>query len=88
MNNRYFPSILRLGTGTSPEHWSVSMEYIIEVFNRDNLVETSKKEPIICYRSGNGACGPSGLFFVNVSDKSCYAYSTFYEKSDFQLIKK
>lgn len=28
---RYFPSILRLGTGTSPEHWSVSLEYIIEV---------------------------------------------------------
>ena len=61
---------------------------MIKVFNRDNLVEASKKEPIICYRSENGACGPSGLFFTIFSDKSCYAYSTFYEKSDFQLIKE
>ena len=28
---RYNPSILRLGSGTSPAHWSVSMEYIIDV---------------------------------------------------------
>ena len=61
---------------------------MIKVFNRDNLDEASKKEPIICYRSLNGACGPCGLFFVIFSDKSCYAYSTFYEKSDLQLIKE
>ena len=61
---------------------------MIKVFNRDNLVEASKKEPIICYRSENGACGPSGLFFVIFSDKSCYAYSTFYEKSDISLVKE
>ena len=61
---------------------------MIKVFNRDNLVEASKKEPVICYRSENGACGPSGLFFVIFSDKSCYAYSTFYEKSDISLVKE
>ena len=61
---------------------------MIKVFNRDNLVEASKKEPTICYRSENGACGPSGLFFVIFSDKSCYAYSTFYEKSDISLVKE
>lgn len=29
---RYNPSILRLGSGTSSEHWSVSLEHIVEVF--------------------------------------------------------
>ena len=52
------------------------------------MEEASKKEPVICYRSENGACGPSGLFFVIFSDKSCYAYSTFYEKSDISLVKE
>ena len=61
---------------------------MIKVFSRDNLEEASKKEPVICYRSENGACGPSGLFFVIFSDKSCYAYSTFYEKSDISLVKE
>ena len=28
---RYNPSILRLGSGTSPDHWSVSLDYIVEV---------------------------------------------------------
>ena len=61
---------------------------MIKVFSRDSLEEASKKEPVICYRSENGACGPSGLFFVIFSDKSCYAYSTFYEKSDISLVKE
>lgn len=61
---------------------------MIKVFSRDNLEEASKKEPVICYRSENGACGPSGLFFVIFSDKSCYAYSTFYERSDISLVKE
>ena len=30
---RYNPSILRLGSGTSRDHWSVSLEYIVEVGN-------------------------------------------------------
>ncbi|OAO17990.1 tRNA splicing endonuclease [Blastocystis sp. ATCC 50177/Nand II] len=27
---KYNPSILRLGSGTSPDHWSVSLDYIVE----------------------------------------------------------
>ena len=45
---------------------------VIKVFNEDNLEEVLNKEPLICYYSENGACGPSGLFFVILSDKSCY----------------
>lgn len=60
---------------------------MISVFNKDNLEEASKKEPAICYYSENGACGPSGLFFVIFSDKSCYGYSTYYQKSDLKLIR-
>ncbi len=59
---------------------------MIKVFNRENLKETLEKRPVICYYSENGACGPSGLFFVVFSDKSCYGYSTFYGKSDKGLI--
>lgn len=29
--NRYNPSILRLGSGTSEEYWSVSLEYMVTV---------------------------------------------------------
>lgn len=61
---------------------------MIKVFNKNNLAEASKKEPVICYRSENGACGPSGLFFVIFSDKSCYAYSTSYENSNLQLVQE
>ena len=39
------------------------------------------------FDSENGACGPSGLFFVIFKDNSCYAYSTFYKKADISLIK-
>ena len=60
---------------------------MINVFNRNNLEEASKKEPVICYYSEDGACGPSGLFFVVFSDRSCYGYSTYYEKSDKDLIR-
>ena len=28
---RYNPSILRLGSGTSRDHWSISLDYIVEV---------------------------------------------------------
>ena len=59
---------------------------VIKVFNYSNLNEALDKRPIICYRSENGACGPSGLFFVVFSDKTCYAYSTYYKKSDTDLI--
>lgn len=59
---------------------------MIKVFNQNNLKEVLNKKPIICYYSENGACGPSGLFFVVFSDRTCYAYSTYYEKSDFNLI--
>ena len=60
---------------------------MINVFSKNNLEEASKKEPVICYYSEDGACGPSGLFFVVFSDKSCYGYSTYYEKSDKELIR-
>lgn len=59
---------------------------MINVFTKNNLEEASKKEPVICYYSEDGACGPSGLFFVVFSDGSCYGYSTYYEKSDKKLI--
>lgn len=32
---RYNPSILRLGSGTSRDHWSVSLDYIVEVVSKD-----------------------------------------------------
>ena len=60
---------------------------MISVFDKNNLEETSKKEPVICYYSEDGACGPSGLFFVVFTDRSCYGYSTYYEKSDKELIR-
>ena len=59
---------------------------MIKVFKKDNLNEVLNKKPLILYYSENGACGPSGLFFVVFDDKSCYAYSTYYEKSDMKLI--
>ncbi len=60
---------------------------MINVFNKNNLEEASKKEPVICYYSEDGACGPSGLFFAIFTDRSCYGYSTYYEKSDKELIR-
>ncbi len=60
---------------------------MIKVFDKDNLKETLNKKPIICYYSENGACGPSGLFFVIFSDGDCYAYSTLYKESDKELIR-
>ncbi len=60
---------------------------MINVFAKNNLEEASIKEPVICYYSEDGACGPSGLFFVVFSDRSCYGYSTYYEKSDKELIR-
>ncbi len=60
---------------------------MINVFTKNNLEEASKKEPVICYYSEDGACGPSGLFFAVFSDRSCYGYSTYYEKSDKELIR-
>ena len=60
---------------------------MIKVFRKDNLAEVLDKKPIILYRSMDGACGPSGLFFVVFSDRSCYAYSTRYTKSDETLIE-
>ena len=60
---------------------------MINVFSKNNLEEASKKEPVICYYSEDGACGPSGLFFVVFSDRTCYGYSTYYEKSDKELIR-
>lgn len=60
---------------------------MINVFNKNNLEEASKKEPVICYYSEDGACGTSGLFFVVFTDRSCYGYSTYYEKSDKGLIR-
>lgn len=56
------------------------------VFDKNNLKEVINKKPLILYYSENGACGPSGLFFVIFQDKSCYGYSTFYEKSNKTLI--
>ena len=60
---------------------------MIKIFSYTNLDEALNKKPIICYRSENGACGPSGLFFVIFSDKTCYAYSTFYKQSNKNLIR-
>ncbi len=57
-----------------------------QVFNKNNLKEVLDKKPLICYYSENGACGPSGLFLTVFQDHSCYAYSTYYKKSDKQLI--
>lgn len=31
VRGRYNPALLRLGSGTSPDHWSVSLEYMVEV---------------------------------------------------------
>lgn len=59
----------------------------IKVFNYSNINEITSKSPTICYYSENGACGPSGLFYVIFDDGSLYAYSTYYEKSDMKLIK-
>ena len=52
------------------------------------MVEASKKEPLICFRSEDGACGPSGLFFVVFSDKSCYCYSSSFKESDSLLVNE
>ena len=60
----------------------------MQVFNRNNLNSVLNKTPLICYYSENGACGPSGLFFVIFNDNSIYAYSTYYKKSDRQLINE
>ncbi len=64
------------------------MDNKIKVFNYQNLSEITGKPPIICFYSENGACGPSGLFYVIFDDGTLYAYSTFYEKSDKGLIKE
>ena len=31
VRGRYNPALLRLSSGTSPDHWSVSLEYMVEV---------------------------------------------------------
>ena len=42
--NRYNPSILRLGSGTSEEYWSVSLEYMVGVgAARGFVVELSER---------------------------------------------
>lgn len=59
----------------------------MKVINHENIKETINKQPIICFYSGNGACGASGLFFVVFDDKSIYAYSTYCENYDETIIK-
>ena len=64
------------------------MVNMIKVFDHENVDEIINKKPLMCYYSENGACGPSGLFFVIFEDRSCYAYSTYYPESDTNLIHR
>lgn len=61
---------------------------MFKVFSEENIKEVKNKKPLVLYYSENGACGPSGLFFVIFEDKSAYCYSTFYKKSDRVLVDK
>ena len=61
---------------------------MIKVFDKSNLEEALAKKPVLLFYSENGACGCSGLLFAIFNDNSCYAYSTYYQKSDGELIKE
>lgn len=61
---------------------------MFEIISNENVHTLANKKPLILYYSENGGCGPSGLFFIIFEDKSVYSYSTFYQKSDKELINK
>lgn len=59
---------------------------MFKVINSRNIKRISKKNPIMCYYSMMGACGPSGLTVVFFDDGTAYGYNAFYLK-DQKLIK-
>ena len=59
---------------------------MFQAINKKNIKNTLNKNPIICFGSMPGACGPSGLCVVFFDDGSAYGYNTCYSK-DQELIK-
>ena len=59
---------------------------MFKVFDMSNVEETINKNPIICYCSTCGACGPSGLCVVYFDDGTAYGYNLSYDNQE--LYKK
>ena len=59
---------------------------MFKVINSRNVNRISKKNPIICYCSMPGACGPSGLTVVFFDDGTAYGYNERYLDSQ-KLVK-
>ena len=67
---------------------SLRRNNVFYVISKENVEQLKSKKPLILYYSENGGCGPSGLFFIIFEDKSVYSYSTFYQKSEKNLLIK
>ena len=60
---------------------------MFQIFDHENVKETLTKEPLVCFYSGNGACGPSGMLLVVFEDGSSFGHDTLYGR-DQLLIKE
>ena len=60
---------------------------MFEVFNKDNVMKTLNKTPIICFYAELGACGSPGLMLTVFDDGSSYGYSAYYDNSDKEIIR-
>lgn len=60
---------------------------MFQIFDHENVKETLEKEPLVCFYSANGACGPSGMLLIVFQDGSSFGYNTLHG-GDQALIKR
>lgn len=60
---------------------------MFKVIDINNILESLNKNPVMCYCSMPGACGPSGLCVAFFDDGSSYGYNTRFDNNQ-DLLRK